>query len=135
MKLFIDTSAHIALINIKDQNYKRAKDFYFENLSSGLRLISTNFVICETLNFLRSRVSLQTAIKFRSNAYSSNILEIVYITKDTEEKAFTILKKYVDKDFSFTDCTSFAVMKHLHMKKAFTFDRHFQQFGFEILPT
>lgn len=134
METFIDTSAHIALINKKDQNHQRARDYYFENLSSGLKLISTNFVICETLNFLRSRISLQTATKFRNSVYSSNILEITYVSRDIEEEAFNIFKKYTDKDFSFTDCTSFATMKHLNLNAAFTFDKHFRQIGFEILP-
>ena len=38
------------------------------------------------------------------------------------------------KDFSYTDCTSFVVMKQLDMTIAFTFDRHFDQFGFTRLP-
>lgn len=113
---------------------QRAKDYYYKTLSSGLKLFTTNFIICETLNFLRSRISLQTAIKFRNSAYSSNVLEITYITYDIEEEAFDIFKKYTDKDFSFTDCTSFATMKQLNLNAAFTFDKHFQQIGFEILP-
>lgn len=131
---FYRYKCHIALINKKDQNHQRARDYYFENLSSGLILVSTNFVICETLNFLRSRISLQTAIKFRNSAYSSSVLEITYVTHDIEEEAFAIFKKYTDKDFSFTDCTSFATMKHLNLNAAFTFDKHFKHIGFEMFP-
>lgn len=134
MEIFIDTSAHIALINQKDQYHQRAKDYYLECLSSGLKLVTTNFVICETLNFLRSRISLQTAIKYRNGVYSSNVLEITCVTNDIEGEAFAIFKKYTDKDFSFTDCTSFAIMKYLSLKGAFTFDKHFQQIGFKIFP-
>ena len=33
--------------------------------------------------------------------------------------------RYGDKDFSFTDCTSFVVMQQLKLKQALTTDRHF----------
>ncbi len=51
MEIFVDTSAHIALINKKDQYHQRAKDYYLKILSSRLKLVSTNFVICETITF------------------------------------------------------------------------------------
>ncbi|SHF68103.1 PIN domain-containing protein [Desulfofundulus australicus DSM 11792] len=44
-----------------------------------------------------------------------------------------IIKKYRDKDFSFTDATSFAVMYRYGINLAFTFDRHFKQYGFETV--
>jgi len=36
-----------------------------------------------------------------------------------------IFEGYRDKDFSFTDCASFAIMKSIGLEVAFTFDRHF----------
>jgi len=41
--------------------------------------------------------------------------------------------RHRDKDYSFTDCTSFVVMKELRLKDALTTDRHFRQAGFHIL--
>jgi hypothetical protein len=42
--------------------------------------------------------------------------------------------RWRDKDFSFTDCTSFVVMRERRLKAALTSDSHFLQAGFEILP-
>lgn len=61
-------------------------------------------------------------------------IRIVHINQDILDKAWGIFEKYSDKDFSFTDCTSFAGMEMLGINEAFSFDRHFEQYGFTRLP-
>lgn len=50
-----------------------------------------------------------------------------------EQRAREIIYRYDDKDLSMTDAISFAIMERLHIMKAFTFDRHFAQYGFSVL--
>ena len=136
MRVFIDTSAFIALSDQDDQYHQKAKEFYLHQIAQKPRFVTSNFIICETLNYLRIRVSYQSAISFRENLYKSRIIEIFQITPDLEEKAFRIMKRYKDKTFSFTDCTSFALMEGLGVETAFGFDQHFQQYGeFTLLPS
>jgi len=135
MKLFIDTGAFIALTDADDENHKAAAAFYRNAKEKGTRFVTTNFVLCETLNYLRARISHNIAVLFRENLKKSGFLEIVTVTPSIEDAAFTIFKRYTDKDFSFTDCTSFSIMKSLKLKSAFAFDRHFDQFeGIGRLP-
>jgi len=56
----------------------------------------------------------------------------VDITNEDRFKAWEMFKKYEDKDLSFRDCTSFILMNNLKLRKAFSFDEHFKQMGFEI---
>ena len=44
------------------------------------------------------------------------------------EKVRQLFFQYRDKKLSFTDCTSFSIMKSLKLTRAFAFDRHFEQF-------
>ena len=135
MKLFVDTSAFIALVDATDRNHRPARKCYLEIIESGNRLVSSNFVICETLNYLRTRISYRVSIEFRESVYKSNILEVIPISSEIEEAAYKIFKKYKDKDFSFTDCTSFSLMEREKIKKVFSFDHHFVQYGsFQIIP-
>jgi len=61
-------------------------------------------------------------------------LKVAPVTSIDWEKAWKILEKYSDKNFSFTDCTSFALKERLKIKTAFTFDAHFTQYGFVRIP-
>jgi len=135
MRVFIDTGAFIALTDADDENHKAAKAFYKGATEKGARFITTNFVICETINYLRARVSHNVAVVFRENLKKSGLVDIVTIISPMEDTAFSIFKLYSDKDFSFTDCTSFAVMKSLRITSAFAFDRHFEQMeGIKKVP-
>ncbi len=135
MRVFIDTGAFIALTDADDENHKAAKAFYKSAAEKGARFITTNFVVCETINYLRSRVAHNVAVAFRENLKKSGIAETISVIPLMEDAAFAIFKQYSDKDFSFTDCTSFAVMKSLRIGNAFAFDRHFEQIeGIKRVP-
>lgn len=46
-----------------------------------------------------------------------------------EERARQIIAGHADKDWSLCDAISFAVLEHRGVRTAFSFDRHFQQYG------
>ncbi len=48
--------------------------------------------------------------------------------------AWALFRKFRDKDFSYTDCTSFAVMERLRLRTAFAFDRRFAAMGYRVEP-
>lgn len=54
------------------------------------------------------------------------------ITEVDEKRAVEIINYYTDKTYSFTDATTFAAMERLGITRAFTFDRHFVQYGFHV---
>lgn len=60
--------------------------------------------------------------------------KIELITPERFAKAREVFRRYnKDKIWSFTDCTSYVVMKELKIKKVFTFDKNFTEMGFEIV--
>ena len=46
---------------------------------------------------------------------------------------WSLFKRFADKEFSFTDCTSFVLMRRLGLHEALAFDGHFTQAGFAEL--
>jgi predicted nucleic acid-binding protein len=88
--------------------------------------------VAETHALLLTRVGYQAARQFLEEAEQSTITIVRATTRD-EERARAIIYQYQDKDFSLTDAISFAVMERLDIRYAFTFDRHFAQYGLPVL--
>ena len=64
----------------------------------------------------------------------SKSVRVFWIDEGLFEKALVIFQKSDRKSWSFTDCTSFALMQELSISEAFTFDRHFREAGFLAFP-
>ena len=67
---------------------------------------------------------------------SESVARIEWVKEEDVREAFTAFEKFFDKEWSFIDCVSYVVMDRLGIKKAFTFDHHFKQFGtVEVVPS
>jgi hypothetical protein len=132
MRLFVDTSAWLALNDKNDQYHNKAIKKSSEIRKHKIGLLTSEYIIDESITLIRYRVSHNAAVIFGDSLLSSSIVTIVDVTNEDRLKAWEIFKKYEDKDLSFTDCTSFVLMKNLRLQKAFTFDEHFRHIGVEI---
>ena len=132
--LFVDTSALVALADSSDRYHHAALD-YLKSLRIGAGdLIVTGYILDETFTRLRRTIGHQHAVVFGEGILTSALYTIVNIDARTFKLAWEWFKTYNDKEFSFTDCTSFVVMKALRLDKAFAFDKHFVQAGFTLCP-
>lgn len=132
MKLFADTSAWLALNDKTDQYHSRAVAKSLEIKRLKIELITSEYIIDESITLIRYRISHYAAVIFGDALLNSGIVEIINIAEKDIFRAWEIFKKYGDKELSFTDCTSFAIMEKLKLCKTFTFDEHFKKVGFEI---
>ena len=131
--VFVDTSAWVALNSKRDALHTSAIQLNRQLLSEGCRYVTSNFVIDETLTTIRMQVSHAAAVDFGERLRQSKVIDVVHVDDEIEDKAWDIFKSYADKDFSFTDCTSFVIMQLLDLTDALTHDHHFVQFGFAAL--
>ncbi len=47
------------------------------------------------------------------------------------KRSWNVFEQYnIDKLWSFTDCTSYVIMKDIDITEVFEFDHHFEQMGF-----
>ena len=85
----------------------------------------TNYVEVETHALLLRKLGRALACQW----LLSGSLPIVRVAPQEERRAKELLEKFSDKDWSLCDAISFAVISERSVDAAFSFDRHFLQFG------
>ena len=132
--VFVDTAGWIACADGADAAHARCCAARDAALEAGQTLVTTDFVVDETLTLMRLRLGLNAAETWWQQIDGSPRLRWERIDSARFEKARHLFFQYRDKDFSFTDCTSFVSMRELRLTHALTADRRFRQMGFEMLP-
>ena len=132
--LFVDTAGWMACADAADPAHHAAcaaRDQWLER--EGL-LLTTDYVTDETLSLIRFRLDLAASEQWWQSVADSPRVRQESIHYERAERARAIFFRYRDKDFSFTDCTSFALMRELRLRQALTTGAHFKQAGFQMLP-
>jgi len=132
--LFVDTAGWMACADAADPAHGPARGARDVALEAGQLLVTTDYVVDETLTLIRIRLGIAAAEAWWAQVEGSSRVRHEPIDVLRAEKARAVFFRHRDKDYSFTDCTSFVVMKELKLKEALTTDRHFRQMGFHTLP-
>ena len=129
-RIFLDAVFIIALVNEDDDLHKQASELSI--LYEGYSLLVTDVVLLEVGNAM-SRNHKQGAVEIIEGLLTSDSVEVVYLTPQLFQQAFDLYKTYQDKAWGLVDCISFVVMRDAGVTAALTFDRHFEQAGFQAL--
>ena len=131
-RVFVDTSAYYALADARDNEHSRAVIIASRLARDRWSLTTTNFVVAETHTLLLARLGRRIAANVL-DMIDNGPATIIRVREMDEQRARAIIAQYDDKGFSLIDALSFAVTERLQIRQAFTFDRHFAQFGFTPL--
>lgn len=110
------------------------KDAVEHLIREGARLISTDYVVDECCTLAKMRAGQEAALRLLDLLNGTTALDLEWIDSERFDRAEGLFRKYGDQAFSFTDCTSFAVMRERRVREVITGDAHFSIMGFEILP-
>jgi uncharacterized protein len=133
--ILVDTGAWYALTDPQERHHARAVAL-FGRLTKGEfgRMVTTDYVLDETYTLLRMRLGMGPVKRLRDLLASSSSLQVIRVSDHDFELALDLMVAHEDKRWSFTDCSSFVLMRELEVANAFTFDRHFAEAGFRALP-
>jgi uncharacterized protein len=132
MMIFVDTSAFLAIFSVSDQNHLRAELCLREMREERQTLVTNNYVILESIALLQKRFGLDKVRGFQGKLLP--LIQIEWIDKNQHEAAIQAVFQENRRGLSLVDCTAFQTMRRLGIETAFTFDGHFREEGFKVIP-
>jgi predicted nucleic acid-binding protein len=126
MAVFVDTGAWFAYFVRRDPDHAAATEWVRKNRQP---LITTDYVIDELLTLLKLRESHRVAAAAGEALLAHRVARVERITETDFRVAWEVFRRFRDKEWSFTDCTSKVVMERLGITHAFAFDTDFEEFG------
>ncbi|MBV8527218.1 MAG: PIN domain-containing protein [Candidatus Dormibacteraeota bacterium] len=124
---FVDTSFWYALQNRRDSEHEQARTIHARGLG---QLVTSVAVLGETWTLIRRRDGHGAAVRFLDLASGLPRLEVVQAGDDVVRDAWTWLRSHDEREYSFVDATSFALMRVRRIREALAFDGDFYAAGF-----
>jgi uncharacterized protein len=128
--VFADTSYFVALLHENDTRHGEAV-----RLSQELArpVVLTEFILLELGNALCRGHARRVFINLLAHLRSGPTYTIVPVSASLFEAGLALFAQRSDKEWSLTDCISFAVMRQRRLTEALAVDHHFEQAGFKVL--
>ena len=133
-RLFVDTAGWMAMADAKDPVHRASITFRDQALEHNSVLVTSNYIVDETLTLLRMRLGIDAAEQWWGQVAESPRCRMEWITPEQCQKALHLFFRWRDQQFSFTDCTSFVLMRELKIESVLTSDHHFVIAGFHKFP-
>ncbi len=129
MTTFVDTSALLAVLDADDQQHAFARQAW-ENLVTGEEdLVCTNYILVETFALVQHRLGVEAVRTLQEDIVP--VLRIEWMDAQSHNTSVAALLTAARRQLSLVDCASFDAMRRLGISTAFTFDRHFEEQGFQ----
>src|SRR5256885_14462623 len=126
--IFVDTSFWAALTGSADVHHEEAIQLF--GRFADERLLTSNHVRGETWTLLRRRRGFRSAVAFLDRVDRTTLLRVEFVGRELEDEALQWLRRRNEREYSFVDATSFALMRSLRVREALAFDGDFAAAGF-----
>jgi uncharacterized protein len=131
--IFVDTSFWVAARLRDDARHAEAVAL-LERWERD-RLLTSNHVRGETWTFVRRRRGHASAAAFLDTLERTARVEVRHVEPELEEESLQWLRQHDEREYSYVDATSFALMRKLGVREALSFDGDFAAAGFvELRP-
>lgn len=125
-----DSFYYFALLSDRDAAHRKAIEF---NKTFAGRIVITEWAITELGDGWSSPSRRSAFVTTLETLEADPDIDIVRFDHDLWQAGIALYANRLDKEWSLTDCISFAVMQRKGLTEALTGDRHFEQAGFVAL--
>ena len=130
-RVFVDTSALLALIDRADPQHPAVRDA-FSRLSDA-ELVTHGYVVVESLAVVRRRFGVEGAITLLDDILP--IVEIVEVEPELHGRVQARYRESLPSGISFVDRVSFAVIERDALDATFATDGDFRAVSVPLIPT
>ena len=130
MRVFIDSSAIVALNDSDDPLHKDAKKVLENRLSNTFESFLSTNIILESVTLISQRVGKKEGVLLLDEL-RSGIYTIINPDATLIQEAESLFRSIPSKNVSYSDCVSFVVMRRYGINWVFSFDPHFRKQGFK----
>lgn len=131
MTIFVDTGAWFARFVPDDPDHARVAHWFATNTDL---LITSDYCVDETLTLIAARKRPKLAIEAGKELFDESIARLHFLTSDQIRRAWIAFQQRAVSGWSFPDCASKIIIDDVGVKTAIALDRHFHQFGVNVVP-
>lgn len=132
MRVFVDTSALLAVLDASDRWHLATRERWNHFLTTGAELVTTNYVLVELYALTQRRLGMQAVRTLYTDVQP--VLTVVWVDEPTHRAGVEVLLSSGSRGPSLVDCVSFVVMRQEGIVDAFALDAHFGAQGFRCHP-
>ena len=130
MSVFVDTSAIIAVFDTRDEMHENASRTWASLLQSHEELVTSNYVIVETISLLHSRFGVTAVARFVRDGATA--IKTAWADESIHNAAVSAVLVAGRSGPSLVDCVSFEFIRRMGINRVFAYDRHFTEMGYEF---
>lgn len=132
VRIFVDTSAILVLLNADDAEHQDAHSHWLRWIDEGVSLETHNYTVLESHALVQNRLGMDAVRDFETAIQP--LLTVHWVDPQMHSSAVQLLLVANRRGLSLVDCTSFVVMGQAGVDAAFAFDQHFAEQGFRVFP-
>ena len=132
-EVFLDAAYLIALALPGDQHHLPARHISQTLNEARTRIVTNRAVLLEVGNALSKTKYRPVAVSLLDAFEKTKLVKIIPVTEELSRVGWDLFRRRPDKEWSWTDCISFFVMRERGIRQALTTDEHFEQAGFIAL--
>jgi predicted nucleic acid-binding protein len=130
--IFVDTSAFLAILSTGDINHQGASLCWRNLIEEDQTLFTNNYVIVESIALIQKRLGLEKVRDFQTKILA--LLQIEWVDEAQNITAIETVLQAHRRKLSLIDCSAFQTMNSRGINTVFTFDDHFREQGFNVIP-
>lgn len=130
--IYVDTSAFLAIVNADDHYHDSALQTWKDLIRNNERLLCNNYVLVESIALIQRHVDMKAVSILHNDIIP--FMEIEWFDEKLHNAVVNIALAANRRQISLIDHSSFDTMRRHGVSTVFTFDEHFREQGFTLVP-